>query len=94
MTGAASPDAPVRYFSRDSAGTRVHSYIAHQQKLAGRNGEGGYLVEIDGRFPELGLHLVEVSHTDLSKVTGMVFVHVGSVVVLTTGQTTTTGICS
>jgi hypothetical protein len=37
------------------------------------------------------LELVEVSHTDLSEVTGMVFIQVGSVVVLTTGHTTTTG---
>jgi hypothetical protein len=34
---------------------------------------------------------VEVSHTDLSEVTGMVLVDVGPVVVLTTGHTTTTG---
>lgn len=34
---------------------------------------------------------MEVSHTDLSEVTRMVLVHVGSVVVLTTSKTTTTG---
>jgi len=33
---------------------------------------------------------VEVPHTDLSEVTRMVLVHVGSVVVLATGKTTTT----
>jgi len=33
---------------------------------------------------------VEVAHTNFSKVTRMVFVQVGTVVVLTTGQTTTT----
>lgn len=37
------------------------------------------------------LLLVEVSHTNLSEVTGMVLVHVGTVVVLTTSKTTTTG---
>lgn len=34
---------------------------------------------------------MEVSHTNLTEVTGMVLVDVGSVVVLTTGHTTTTG---
>jgi hypothetical protein len=34
---------------------------------------------------------VEVSHTNLTEVTRVVFVHVCSVVVLTTGKTTTTG---
>jgi hypothetical protein len=36
------------------------------------------------------LLLVEVAHTDLSEVTRMVLVHVGTVVVLTTSKTTTT----
>jgi hypothetical protein len=44
-----------------------------------------YLVEIDDWLPEVILLLVEVSHTDLSEVTGMVLVHVGSVMMLTTG---------
>lgn len=35
--------------------------------------------------------LVEIPHSDLSKVTGMVLVHVCSVVMLSTSQTTTTG---
>jgi hypothetical protein len=34
---------------------------------------------------------MEVTHTDLSEVTWMVFIHVGTVVMLTTGKTTTTG---
>jgi hypothetical protein len=50
-----------------------------------------YLVEVDDGLPVVVLELVEVSHTDLSEVTRMVFVQVGSVVVLTTGHTTTTG---
>jgi hypothetical protein len=37
------------------------------------------------------LLLVEVSHTNLTEVTRVVLVDVGSVVVLTTGHTTTTG---
>jgi len=54
--------------------------------------EGPQLVEVDDGLPEVVLLLVEVSHTNLTEVTGMVLVHVGSVVVLTTGQTTTTGV--
>lgn len=50
-----------------------------------------YLVEVDGGLPELLLGLVEVAHTDFTEVTGVVFVDVGTVVVLTTGHTTTTG---
>lgn len=50
-----------------------------------------YLVEVDGGLPELLLGLVEVAHTDLTEVTGVVLVDVGTVVVLTTGHTTTTG---
>lgn len=51
-----------------------------------------YLVEVHNGLPELVLKLVEVSHTDLSEVTRVVLVHVGAVVVLTTGETTTTGV--
>jgi len=58
--------------------------------LLGGN-EGPELLEVDDGSPELVLELVEVAHTDLTEVTGMVLVHVGSVVVLTTGETTTTG---
>jgi len=50
-----------------------------------------YLVEVDGGLPELLLGLVEVAHTDLTEVTGVELVNVGTVVVLTTGHTTTTG---
>jgi len=38
--------------------------------------------------------LVEVPHTDLSEVTRVVFIQVGSVVVLTTSHTTTPGMFS
>lgn len=51
-----------------------------------------HLVEVDDRLPELVLQLVEVSHSDLSEVTWMVLVHVGTVVVLTTSKTATTGV--
>ena len=69
-----------------------------------------YLVKVDGGLPELLLGLVEVTHTDLTEVTGVVLVQavealermicemcgeafhsLGTVVVLTTGHTTTTG---
>lgn len=50
-----------------------------------------YLVEVDGGLPELLLGLVEVTHTNLTEVTGVVLVDVGAVVVLTTGHTATTG---
>lgn len=53
--------------------------------------ECSYLVEVDDGLPEVVLLLVEVSHTNLTEITRMVFVDVGSVVVLTTGHTTTTG---
>ena len=38
------------------------------------------------------LGLAEVSHTDFTEVTRVVLVEVGTVVVLTTGHTTTTGV--
>jgi len=50
-----------------------------------------YLVQVDNWLPEMVALLVEVSHTDLSEVTWMVLIHVGSVVMLTTGKTTSTG---
>ena len=53
-----------------------------------------YLVEVDGGLPELILGLVEVAHTDFTKVTGMVLVEIGAVVMLTTSHTTTTGMLS
>ena len=51
-------------------------------------------VEVDDGSPELVLSLVEVSHTDLTEVTRVVFVEVNSVVMLTTGITTTTRVLS
>jgi hypothetical protein len=50
-----------------------------------------YLVKVDDWLPEVVLLFVEISHSDLSEVTWMVLIHVGSVVVLTTSKTTTTG---
>ena len=50
-----------------------------------------YLVEVYDWLPELVLCLVEVSHSDLSKVSRMVPVEIGSVMMLTTGHTTSTG---
>lgn len=48
------------------------------------------LIEVDCGFPELVVRLVEVSHADLSKVTGVVLVDVRSVMVLATSHTATT----
>jgi hypothetical protein len=50
-----------------------------------------YLVNVDSGLPELLVGLVEVTHTDLTEVTGVELVNVGTVVVLTTGHTATTG---
>jgi hypothetical protein len=52
------------------------------------------LVQVDNRAMELVVGLVEVSHTDLTEVTRMVFVHVDTVMVLTTSKTTTTRMLS
>jgi hypothetical protein len=67
--------------------------LASDVGVTGLDGdERPQLVEVDDGLPEVVLLLVEVSHTDLSEVTGVVLVHVGTVVVLTTGKTTTTGV--
>jgi hypothetical protein len=50
-----------------------------------------YLVEVDNWLPEVVALLVKVSHTDLSEVTWMVLIHVGSVVMLSTSKTSSTG---
>ena len=50
------------------------------------------LVEVDHGLPEPAGLLVEIPHTNFTEVTRMVFVHVGPVVMQTTGQTTTTRI--
>lgn len=66
--------------------------LALEVSLAGLGGdEGPELVDVYRRAPEVVELLVVVPHTNLTKVTIMVFIHVGTVVVLTTGQTTTTG---
>lgn len=86
--------------------TRAHTQTTppcrnSQKKLVSNTGQpqrppvrihvGTYLVEVYYRLPELVLCLVEVSHSDLSKVSGMVLVKVGSVVMLTTSHTASTG---
>ena len=55
-----------------------------------KSGSISYLVEVDDRLPEMVSLQVEISHSDLSKVTWMVFVQVRSVVMLTTSKTTAT----
>jgi hypothetical protein len=52
------------------------------------------LVKVDNGTMELVLGLVEVSHTDLTKVTRMVLVHVNTVMMLTTSKTATTRMLS
>lgn len=54
--------------------------------------ESTYLVEVDRGLPVLLGGLVEVSHANLTEVTGVVLVEVGAVMVLTTGHTATTGV--
>jgi hypothetical protein len=49
-----------------------------------------HLIQIDDRLPELILQLVEISHSDLSKVTRMVFVKIRTVVMLSSCHTTST----
>lgn len=48
------------------------------------------LVQVDDWLPEVVALLVEVTHTNLTKVTWMVLIQVGTVMVLTTSKTTTT----
>ena len=55
------------------------------------NSSRTYLVQVDDRLPEVVALLVEIPHSDLSKVTRMVLVHVRSVVMLSTCKTSSTG---
>lgn len=48
------------------------------------------LVDVDNGLPVVVAEEMEMPHSNLSEVTRMVFVHVGTVMVLTTGETTTT----
>ena len=48
------------------------------------------LVEVDSRSEGAVLQLVEVTHTDLTEVTRVIFIHEDTVVVLSTSVTTTT----
>jgi hypothetical protein len=52
------------------------------------------LVEVDDWLPEMVLLLVEVPHTNLTKITWMVLVEIGSVMMSTTSHTTTTRMLS
>ena len=51
--------------------------------------QGPDLVKVDGRAVELVVLLVEITHTDLTEVTRVVFIKPDAVVVLTTGVTAT-----
>mgnify|MGYP007135364094 CR=1 FL=1 len=53
-----------------------------------------YLVQIDDRLPLVVALQVEMPHAHLSKVTGVEFVQVGAVMVLTTRHTAATRVLS
>ena len=53
-----------------------------------------HLVQVDNGLPELVLQLVEISHAHFSEVTGMIFVQVCSVMMLSTSHTTSTRMLS
>lgn len=53
-----------------------------------------HLVQIDDRLPELILQFVEISHAHFSEVTGMIFVEIGPVMMLSTRHTTSTRMLS
>ena len=53
-----------------------------------------HLVQVDNRLPELILQLVEISHAHFPEVTGMVFVQICSVMMLSTSHTTSTRMLS
>jgi hypothetical protein len=50
-----------------------------------------YLIKIDNWLPEVVSLHVEIAHSNLAEISRMVLVHVRSVVVLASGQTSTTG---
>ena len=53
-----------------------------------------HLIQVDDRLPELILQFVKVPHAHFSEVTRMVFVQIGSVMVLSTRHTPSTGMLS
>jgi hypothetical protein len=57
-------------------------------------GKSPELVNVDNRTPVGVVLQVEVTHTNLTKVTRMVLIHVDTVMVLTTSKTTTTRMLS
>lgn len=70
----------------DQSTTSSHSY-----RIDSQNVDATYLIDVDSGLPELLVGLVEVTHTNLTEVTRVELVEVGTVVVLTTGHTATTG---
>ena len=50
-----------------------------------------HLIQVDDRLPELILQFVEVPHAHFSEITGMVFVEICSMMMLSTRHTTSTG---
>jgi hypothetical protein len=51
-----------------------------------------YLVQVDNRPPELALGFMEISHADFTKVTRVVLVEVGAVVMLSTCHAAPSGV--
>lgn len=66
--------------------------MGDENRHGDRDKNSTYLVDVDLGLPLLVPQKVEAPHTDLTEVTRMVLVEVGTVVVLTTGHTTTTGV--
>lgn len=59
--------------SSSAAPLNLHLFSHHRNGPSQTGGESSmYLVEVDNRLPEVVLLLVEVPHTNLTEVTGMV----------------------
>jgi hypothetical protein len=75
----------VDHWSLALADKRLSDFLADERPEA---------VNVDGGAEVLVLLEVEVSHTDLTEVTRMKLVKVDAVMMLTTGETTSTGVLS
>lgn len=75
---------------RTSTSRPIHNFFFISESTR-KDVDVTYLIDVDGGLPELLVGLVEVTHTNLTEVTRVELVDVGTVVVLTTGHTATTG---
>ena len=80
-----------RFVSR--TGTDSPEYEVSQSQFL-RPTAKTYLVEVDDRLPKLIVQFVEISHANFPKVTRMVLVEICSVMMLSTGHTTSTRMLS